>query len=248
MRDLGIRRSNQVEADLVDPQSTTTVLAMSADGWAAAGNLATAAVALVAVIVAYRQVREARLLREEQAQPYVAVFMESSGASEFLVDIVVRNFGTTVAHEVRVVFDPQPQRSGRGGSPAEDVWLPAVIPTLVPGQEWRTLWDSGKHRNGSGLPDRHEVSVEYLGTRKRKPLPKSTFVLDWSAHWQRRYVVTYGVHDVAKALREIKTTIAKWNENVHGGLAVYSRHGDAQDIRDRAVWSDDEGDATTDSE
>ncbi len=58
------------------------------------------------------------------------------------------------------------------------------------------------------------------------PLPS---VLDWSAYKGRQWVTVYSMHDAAKALREIQRTLRKWQESVHGGLAMYVRDGDAKD-------------------
>jgi hypothetical protein len=77
----------------------------SAQTWSAVGDLAgataalgTLAVAIGAVYAAFQQVRQARELREEQARPYVAVFMEPSTRSPRVIDLVIRNFGSTAAH------------------------------------------------------------------------------------------------------------------------------------------------------
>jgi hypothetical protein len=190
--------------------------------------MVTAAVAIVAAGVAVWQVREARRLRAEQAQPYVAVYLEPTLAAPQMVDIVIRNFGTTAAYEVRVEINPPPQRAPREQEPPEAVWIPGEILTLVPGQEWRTFWDSGPRRNASALPHRHEVTVRCRGGTRKKQLPEVKYVLDWGAFLGRRYIETHGIHDVATSLREIRRTTESWTEGFHG-LAVYSRDGDAAD-------------------
>jgi hypothetical protein len=118
----------------------------TADEWSALAGWATAAVALIAGGVAVGQLGEARRLRLEQAQPYVVVFMEASAAGSWYVDLVIRNFGTTATHDVRLEIEPAPHRhAGRSGV----VWLPESIPVLVPGQEWRTFWDTGQRMDPS---------------------------------------------------------------------------------------------------
>ena len=37
------------------------------------------------------------------------------------------------------------------------------------------------------------------------------------------------MHHAAKALRDIRDTHKKWNEDIHGGLKIYSRSGHAKD-------------------
>jgi hypothetical protein len=139
----------------------------TAEEWSALAAWGTATVALIAGGVAVGQLGEARRLREEQAQPYVVAYMEPSVAGAYFMDLVVRNFGTTAAHDVRLRIDPAPRRAaGTRG----DVWPPDSIPVLVPGQEWRTLWDCGA-RVDSGLPDHHEAAISVRTPRGPRSLP-----------------------------------------------------------------------------
>jgi len=167
----------------------------------------TAAIAVVAGTVAWRQLREARRLRLEQAQPYVAVFMEHSAADPKLLDLVVRNFGTTAATDVVLKIDPKPQRASASGVGHMDVWLPDRIPTLVPGQEWRQLWDFTPERVKTDLPERHQAVVTFQDSRGEEH--RFDYTLDWGATRTRMYVTTYGIHHGVKALREVAKTLSK---------------------------------------
>lgn len=198
--------------------------------WSALAAWATVLVAVVAGLIALLQVRESRRLREEQARPYVVVYMESNTATPHIVDLVVRNFGTTVAYDVKIDIDPPPLRSAQGGG-SEDVWLFNRLPALVPGQEWRTMWDFGPSRFGSGLPDEYRAVARYRDSRGHE-LPPLPSALDWGAFRGRRWVTEYGVHDAAKALREIEKRMRRWSEGFNG-LSVYARDGDALDARRR---------------
>lgn len=200
--------------------------------WTALAGWVTATIALVASTIALLQLRHARRLRREQAQPYVVAYMEPMvGAPEF-VELVVRNFGATIARDVRISATPALRRTVQGGDP-EDVWLPEYIPALVPSQEWRTLWDFSPERTSAALPDRHEVVVSYQDSKNKK-LPDTPSVLDWGAYRGRSWIERRGLHDAAEALREIAKITKKWNNSIHGGLKVYVRDGDAADQRQRA--------------
>ncbi len=201
-------------------------LAWRPEDWAALAAWVTAVIALVAGWIALRQLGEARRLRREQAQPYLVLSMEPGAVDPKFVDLVIRNLGTTAAHDVRLRITPTPQRSGEDGV-AEDVWLPQELPVLVPHQEWRTLWDFTPDRSRAGLPDRHEATVTYKDSQDEECCTPS--VLDWSAYKGRQWVHTYTTHDVGKALREISKTLAKWQEDPQGGLAVFVRDGEAKD-------------------
>lgn len=194
--------------------------------WAALAAWVTAVIASAAGVIALHQVGEARRLRLEQAQPYVAVFMVSMAEVDpRFVDLVIRNFGTTAAMNVRIEISPTPQRATGGN--VEDVWIPDSIPVLVPAQEWSTLWDFAPQRAGAALTDRHDAIVKFEDTQGR-PF-RFEYVLDWAVRRQRMHVGTYGTHHAAEALREIDQKLGRWQEGVHGGLSVTVRDGDAKD-------------------
>ncbi|MGI8691799.1 MAG: hypothetical protein ACR2JK_02715 [Geodermatophilaceae bacterium] len=199
--------------------------------WTALAALVTAATAVVAATIALLQLRHAQALRLELAQPYVVAYMDSWPNDQRFVDIVVRNFGSTIAKDVRIVVTPAARRSVPGTEP-EDVWLPECIRVLVPGQEWRTSWDFAPERAETDLPDRHEAVIRYRDSQD-KLLPATPSVLDWGAHKGRQWVTTYGLHDAAKALREINKTTEKWTNSIRGGIAVFVRDGDAADDLER---------------
>ena len=204
---------------------------LSAETITAIAAAVTAVVAVSALILATKQLGEARSLRREQAQPYVVAFMESSEVSPHFVDLVIRNFGKTAAFDVQVKPEPGLRRSdGQGG--VEDVHLFDRLPTLVPGQEWRTFWDYSPERTDLDVPNRHELVVQFHGAEGQRFKPLN-YVLDWTAYTNRRWVQQFGMHDAAKALREIQSTVKKWQDSPRGGLAVYTRDGDTVDQRRR---------------
>jgi hypothetical protein len=202
---------------------------VSPEKWSAVAAGGTFLVALIASFVAARQLGEARRLRKAQGAPYVVVYMDRSPAASWIVDLVVKNFGTTAATDVQLEIEPTPRRSA--GASIRDVPLPGCIPVLVPGQEWRTLWDSGLSRHDSDLEKRHEAVVTFVDSEGQRSRPYR-FTLDWDQIYGREMAEEYTVHDAAKALREISKTVAAWKES-GGGLAVIARDGDAKDARTR---------------
>ncbi|MBB2944811.1 hypothetical protein FB565_004544 [Actinoplanes lutulentus] len=202
------------------------------DAWAAGAGWTTAAIALVASIAAFRQVREARTLREEQAQPYVVAFMEASQTSQHIVELVVKNFGTTVARNVQMDCQPPLKRTSSGKDATEEVRVFESLPVLVPGQEWRIFWDSGVSRKDANLPDRYEVTLRYQDSHD-KNMPPTQAILDWGFYKSRMWVETFGTHHAAKALRELSSSVKQWTES-DGGLSVFVRDGEIEDERRRA--------------
>lgn len=210
--------------------------------WSAAGSVMTAGIALGAALIAWRQVRESRRLRLDQAAPYVVAFLDPDPVSSHtLVDLVIKNFGTTAAYDVTVNALPGLRRSSGDGSDTEPIDLPSSLRTLVPGQEWRTLFDNALTRPDT-MPKTCDITVKFFSHGKPRLLRRGkrkrvrhdyTFTLDWAALESRMFVIERGVHDIAKDLRTIRDTVKRWSEGV-GGLKVFVRNGDEADKRWRA--------------
>jgi hypothetical protein len=180
-----------------------------------------------AAVVGGWQLKEARNLRIEQAQPYVAVYADVSPASSSVFDLVIKNFGRTPAANVRVKVKPALSRAAYGD---ELVGLPSIIPTLVPGQEWRTFWDTQMARKDSPLPNSYAVEVRFSDVTGRPDFCLQ-FELDWHVSTHRDVVDVSSLHDAAKALQEIRTTLK--NAMPQGALNVLARDGNARDEQER---------------
>ncbi len=214
--------------------SATAFLGASAPAWSAIAAWVAVGLGLVAATYAARQAREARSLRKEQARPYVVVYTDSSPAGWTWIDLVIKNFGRTEAVDVRVSVEPKPQTAA-GGGPHRDVSIPESIPVLVPGQEWRTFWDGTHVRDGSALPIRHRATVQFENSSGERFV--AAFDLDFGPIYARTMIDVYGEHDAARALRDIRDTLASWKESGGGqGLRVFSRDGDARDERAANEW------------
>jgi hypothetical protein len=207
-----------------------SVFGLPAEDWSALAAWTTVAVAVGAALAAFRQVAEARRLRAEQAQPYVVVYLEEAGVRHF-IDLVIANLGTTAATEIVVSMQPEPERA-LGAGPGE--WSPLVpdeIPVLVPGQQWRTLFDATHVRGESALPRRYAVTARFKDSRMKQSF-SFDYVLDWDVIFNRGSATVHGVHDLAKSVDEIKQAITTWREGPGTqGLAVHVRDGDARDAR-----------------
>lgn len=103
-------------------QALTFVLAKTAAGgtdWpavAAVAAWATVGIYVVIGLFAWRQVHEARKLREEQPRPFVIVDFEPG----FLVYLTAENLGRTMARDVTIHFDKQLQTTLAGSSELDE--------------------------------------------------------------------------------------------------------------------------------
>lgn len=206
---------------------------LTPDAWTAIATWTAVCTAAIAAAVAFRQLSEARELRREQAQPYVAVFAEQTAAGPTTIDLVIKNFGKTAATDVRVRFSA-PLDSAALRPDHSPVSVPESIPVLVPGQEWRTFWDTTLARSpASDLPTRYVAQVAFKDSRGVE-IPPYTFEIDWATLVDRGFVTVYGAHDAASALRDISRLLSSLKDA--GALSVVTRDGDALDECRREEW------------
>lgn len=213
--------------------TTQTFLDISNGGWAAIAAWVGLLLAIAAAIFGYFQFREARHVRAEQAQPYVAVFMEPTEADPNAVDLIIKNFGATAARDIEITIEPPPKSSMNGS--VEDLKVPNTIHTLVPGQQWSTFWDTTFHRKDQGLPVHHTATISFKDLRDRRFGPYA-FDLNWEQILDRGWIVTHGMHQLAGAVREIRDVYKKRGDSQYTRVLAYS--GDEHDRREREYWEE----------
>jgi hypothetical protein len=92
------------------------------------------------------QLLEAPKTREKVAQPNVVVFMYLSPQNWHYLDFVIKNFGETPACSIKLTLPPLevvPWDNLITGEKVTSLYLPESIVVLAPGQELRTMWESG---------------------------------------------------------------------------------------------------------
>ncbi len=173
--------------------------------WTAAAACVTALVSVLAALFAFFQVREARTLREAQAQPFVVADFDMSPASTVVLDLVLSNVGKTVAKDVHVSFEP-PLESAYFEKDEYDISQAVIlnkgIPTMPPGKVFRLLFDRGPDRHASDLPTVYDVTVRFSNYRGRAQEPL-IYRLDLNILFGWRFVGLLGVHQGVKALEDI---------------------------------------------
>jgi hypothetical protein len=184
------------------------VMSTITDWLTAIGTDGTGLIAIGAAIAAFRAVRESRNLREDQARPFVVVTLEPSGASRHFLDLVVRNIGRTVAHNVKFSFDKKLQSTNdKLGYPIANVkFLRDGITVFAPGAEYRVMFDSmpDRREESANLPDSYTVTVHYKN-RNGEDLPPEEYVLDSALSRSAPYAEEHNLHDLVnevKGLRE----------------------------------------------
>lgn len=195
-----------------------TAWGLTPAGWAAVTAIATVITALTAIGAvcmartqlghSLDQLVEARKAQAEAERPYVVVTVEPAVATQLVMELVVRSMGRRPAFGVRISLDPPPQRTDEdqeGYRMAEAKMLSQPIGMLAPGQELRTTFDFIPDRLKTDLPSEYTATITYSDSSGHSY--DETALLDLYVGQGTTHVVTYGIHDVAKSLREVKKTL-----------------------------------------
>ena len=191
--------------------------ALGSGGWLAIAAWAALLFGIVVLAWANHQLKKNRQLRSEQVRPQVTMFMEPHPTDWHVIELVVRNFGQTAAHDIRLDFVNHPTVAafegphGDGLPEVAELELPSELPFLAPGQEWRTVWDSAMSREelGGSIRARFDGSLTYYdGPRPDAKARKSSggkrqtfetkFCLDWATLQPVQRLELMTTHDLAK--------------------------------------------------
>lgn len=182
--------------------------------WDAIGALSTAgtfAVAFVAVVVAWRQLKATRETRLDQTRPYVMVTIEQGLTWFQFLDVVVANVGAGPAHDVRITVDPPLASTYDDGDREAPIsssrYFNEAIPLMPPAYQMRTFFDDYTRRYDTDMPTVFTFTVEYHDGHGNNW--KETIVQDLALMNDLEFMQVYGIHDVAKSLREIEKHLKK---------------------------------------
>ncbi|KAA0098828.1 hypothetical protein CIW49_13150 [Mycolicibacterium sp. P1-18] len=186
-------------------------------GWLAIAAWAALVLSIVVLIWANRQLTRNRQLATERVRPQVTMYMEPHASDWHVIELVVRNFGQTAAHDIRLDFVDHPTVAAyedpRLDGPPEvaELDLPSELLYLAPGQEWRTVWDSAISRAelGGSIRDRFDGSLTYsdharAGSKKKsgswgkRTTFETKFRLDWGNLQPVQRIELMTTHDLAK--------------------------------------------------
>lgn len=172
---------------------------------------------------------QAQRTRDEMAQPNVVMYAEPNADDWQLLEVVIKNFGSTPAFDIVPIVDPPLQSLPNliSGEEFYEIPVPPSIPILAPGQEWRTFWDSAVERLQKERELKEEIIAEFPGgpptgtdfaplVAERMPRAQHTGKVQYWDSRKNVYVTPtildfnmlkgsmraehYGIHDIAKKL------------------------------------------------
>jgi len=191
---------------------------LGSGGWLAIAAWVAVALGIVALVWANQQLKRNRQLKTEQMRPQVSMYMEPHASDWHVIELVVRNFGQTAAHDIALEFANHPtvaayEDTHHDGPPeVAELDLPSELLYLAPGQEWRTVWDSAISRAelGGAIQDRFDGKLTYSNrprpkSKAKKPGPwnkretfETKFRLDWGTLQPVQRIELMTTHDLAK--------------------------------------------------
>lgn len=175
--------------------------------WSAVAPWAALFAATVGLFLVLAQVREARKLRLEQAQPFVMVDFERHPSVPFIIMLVVENSGATAAFDIKMSFTPELQVSNeqRAVNLLGSSLMRNGIPTMPPRKRIETVFDSLRKQIDEGLPTSYRAVVQYRDSAGRAY--KDVYTLDLA--WARglSYLGRNDIHHVAERLKEIRSDL-----------------------------------------
>ena len=148
--------------------------------------------------------------------------VEQNPVAHFVLDLVFRNVGMTLARNVTFTFDPPLDSTMQRGADRflSSALFTSGIPAMPPGKELRCTFDVGHQRYPSDLPRVYTVTVnsdDSLG-RAQPPLQ---YVLDLNVLFGLSQIGEKTVHDLAKSAEEVAKTLQSWTER-HSGVRVWT--------------------------
>ncbi|MGJ6126279.1 hypothetical protein QN239_27260 [Mycolicibacterium sp. Y3] len=170
----------------------TDLVGLGSATWLTIAAWAGLLLAVLALIFVARVIKRNRQLKSDELRPHVVMYMEPSATDWHVIELVVRNFGKSAAHQVQFDF-PTPLTVGRYEEAHDDgppevaaLILPSELTQLAPGQEWRTVWDSAISREelGGEIQSRFEGALTYRDSARNEKGRRQEFhtevVLDWA--------------------------------------------------------------------
>jgi len=149
---------------------------------------------------------EMRVTRIQEIAPYVIVYFDMPYSSDWVMYLVVKNTGQTVAKDIKFKFEPPLvtgfTRAGEGTRPFDIYLLREGISLLAPDQEIRTPFDAHSTYLQEKLPTVYKVEVSYTDGRQ----PNRTVteqILDVSIFNDLSVLQKKGEEDLIKALETI---------------------------------------------
>jgi len=164
----------------------------------------------VAAEATQSSVAEMHEARDQQTAPYIVVYFDVPFGTA-LIYLVVKNMGSSIANNVKLVFTP-PLSASSGDEIREASFIKNGIAAMPPGYEIRALLDTGPDYFGRpDLPLTYQVKVAYHGGMDNTPR-ELIQTLDLSVRKGVMYVRPKSIENVVDELERIRRELEHMRE------------------------------------
>jgi hypothetical protein len=151
--------------------------------------------------ISEKTLQEMKESRAQEVAPYVVPYFDIP-YGRFLIYLVVKNVGKSVARNVKLEFEP-PLRNHEGEKINEIPMIKQGIASIPPGYEIRTIFDSmSSYFRRADLPLTYQVRVSYSGGLSMG-IKTADEILDLSVYKGLGYTLEKGMNDVVKNLEAL---------------------------------------------
>lgn len=152
-----------------------------------------------------QQLELANQVRKDQAQPYVFADIRPDTGG-FLMMLVVENTGATVAHNVRVKFEPE-LRSINFPDVSQLRFLREGISALPPGRRITWYFDTGPAIFENDVPKKYTVTIDAMGPYGA--VDQLQYEIDFTVLENSEARNPGQLIDIANQLKKTNATLAK---------------------------------------
>lgn len=177
-------------------------------------------VALWTAITGLRSLRQVRTDSRERSRPMMAAELRKPPYTAGIQDLVIRNYGPSIARNVTVTFDPPipdpiPERAAQSVSPFITRRYAKPIPVVTPGMELTNIWFSGRLEgttwvNFDPTPDTFTVNIAYNGpdgTPYKDQFPLDTDLI-------RAHTYASSSDDPVRQIKEITESLSRIERSI----------------------------------
>lgn len=139
----------------------------------AGGTVVAATAAVAAAVAAIRTLRASKRDSRDRSRPMIgALLVRDAHPTSRTAELVVRNYGQSIAYNVELFFDPP--IVDKGTATGKNSFVPFLIrryekpiPNMMPGVELRSIWFTpgqeinGVIRNDEPIPEMVELTIRY---------------------------------------------------------------------------------------
>ena len=146
--------------------------------------------------------KEMKESRDQEVAPYVVAYFDIPYGKHWILYLVVKNVGKSVAKNVKLEFEP-PLRNSNEEKISEIPLIKKGIGSIPPGYEIRTFFDSAiSYFNKSELPLTYKVKISYSGGL-RSDIRSIEQIMDLYAFKGISFLDEKGTHELVKKVEKI---------------------------------------------